>query len=117
MKFVLMVFSIIVMSGCASSHESPDEYAERLSRERQTSEQKFTQKCESMIGKPTKAVIAFWGIPSSQYDIDKNTKLIEYSTDNGINEFGTRFTCKVTFTSLKEKIVHFDWKGNSCRAN
>lgn len=70
------------------------------------------------LGSSKKDLIMGWGVPSSVYEIDDDTTLLEYQESKVSGYDGNIYTyyCTTTFTVEKDKITHWKYSGNSCKA-
>lgn len=70
------------------------------------------------LGSSQKDLVMKWGVPSSEYNIDNDTTLLEYRESKVSGYDGNVYTyhCTTTFTVEKGKVTHWKYSGNSCKA-
>ena len=128
MKSVLALCVLAsAVSGCSSAEKRAQWKADIAAAKARDnppapSSERFDARCKSWVGRTTEDLILSWGIPAKEYQVDKQTKLIEFEVGGGsvmVPIAGTlanvNRSCKVTFMAKDGVVTKYGWEGNVCR--
>ena len=125
LKFIIILFTAILISSCATNYVSPKD--------------RFENALNSYTGLTEEQVVSALGIPSNSYETG-NTKILTYFYDYGSTYSTTnnnwardlcqgrycvdvpykestvqnRWYCEVSYRFNANRMVQWSWRGNNC---
>lgn len=117
MKKLIIMFSIFVLGGCATTAN-------------------YEKILNSYMGQSKATLVTNWGVPSGTYQLDEKTELLKYSTEqyvvnnytpidnsafsrgfaSGYNSRNGKYWCDTTFTITNGVVSNWQYNGNMCKA-
>lgn len=106
-----MLMILLMASGCATSQPMP-------------TAENYNKKLDGFVNKPLSDLVESWGVPSGEYKVDNETKMIEFKRSNGrssVTMYGVtddvELLCVTNFTVKNGIVKSYKYRGNICRSN